>query len=42
MKVHKNTKLLPYHKNQIYKKYLNATSVTDLSEAYKVSRPTIL
>lgn len=42
MKIHKNTKLLPYHKKQIYNKYhIDSISVATLAIEYQVSKPTI-
>lgn len=42
MNIHKNTRLLPHHREAIWTAYhQNKQSVTSLALAYKVSRPTI-
>lgn len=42
MKIHKNTKLLPNDKIEIFQKYYSENyRITELAEEYRVSRPTI-
>ena len=42
MKIHKNTKLLPYQREAIWKAYHDdKESVSSLARRYQVSRPTI-
>lgn len=39
--MHKNTRLLPYMRKDIYGKWKNGQTIVSLSKEYKVSRPTI-
>lgn len=42
MVIHKNTRLTPFQRRKIYKSYHeDKQKVSDLAEAYHVSRPTI-
>lgn len=39
--MHKNTKLLPYQRQEVYRRWKNGDKVTDLAKQYKVSRKTL-
>jgi transposase-like protein len=42
MEIHKNTRLTPYQRKDIYKKHFEEKSrVSDLARQYNVTRPTI-
>jgi transposase InsO family protein len=39
--MHKNTKLLPYQRREVYRRWKQGDKVTDLAKQYKVSRKTL-
>lgn len=39
--MHKNTKLLPYQRREVYRRWIQGDCVTDLAREYKVSRKTL-
>ena len=39
--MHKNTKLLPYQRREVYRRWRNGDRVTDLAKQYNVSRKTL-
>jgi transposase InsO family protein len=39
--MHKNTKLLPYQRREVYRRWCQGDSATDLARQYKVSRKTL-
>lgn len=39
--MHKNTKLLPYQRREVYRRWLQGDAVTDLAREYRVTRKTL-
>lgn len=39
--MHKNTKLLPYERRELYRRWIDGDTVADLARQYHISRPTV-